>query len=78
MTADGARSVQMNVRMDAALKQRGDEELRRLGVTPSELVRRVWAYVAQTGELPDLQVPDGRPLDVAARVESLRESWGIR
>lgn len=72
-----ARMVQMNVRLDEDLKARGDERLRRLGVTPSEAVRLLWTYVAQTGELPELGVADERPLDVAGRVEELRRRWGV-
>ena len=43
----------LNVRMDAALKERGDRVLREGGVSTSEAVRALWAHLAATRELPD-------------------------
>lgn len=51
--AKGSASVQMNVRMDATVKARGDEVLRAAGYTPSEVVRVIWEQMAQTGEAPE-------------------------
>ena len=38
--------VQMNTRIDADLKQRGDEALKRAGFTPSQAIRALWEYAA--------------------------------
>ena len=43
----------LNVRMDAALKERGDKVLRECGVSTSEAVRALWSELASTRELPD-------------------------
>jgi addiction module RelB/DinJ family antitoxin len=43
---------QMNVRIDEALKERGDRTFRAYGLTPSVVVRAVWSHVAETGEIP--------------------------
>lgn len=45
-------SVQMNVRIGRAEKQAGDEVLVSRGMTSSEAVRALWAYLAQFRELP--------------------------
>ena len=41
-----ATMVQMNTRIDADLKQRGDEALKRAGFTPSQAIRALWEYAA--------------------------------
>ena len=38
--------VQMNTRIDADLKRRGDEALKRAGFTPSQAIRALWEYAA--------------------------------
>jgi len=42
----------INIRIDDELKQRSFAELEKLGVTPSELLRRTLHYVAERGKLP--------------------------
>ena len=42
----------INIRIDDELKARAYQELERLGVTPSELVRQAFQYVAERGQLP--------------------------
>nr|WP_314491037.1 type II toxin-antitoxin system RelB/DinJ family antitoxin [uncultured Pseudomonas sp.] len=42
----------INIRIDDELKARAYQELERLGVTPSELVRQALQYVAEQGKLP--------------------------
>ena len=42
--------VQLNVRMNRALRDAGNEALHSEGVSPSELVRSIWSLVAQRGE----------------------------
>ena len=41
----GSASVQMNTRIDAALKEAGDAVLARLGYSPSAAVRGLWRFV---------------------------------
>ncbi|WP_287811898.1 type II toxin-antitoxin system RelB/DinJ family antitoxin [Pseudomonas sp.] len=42
----------INIRIDDDLKARAYHELKKLGVTPSELMRQVLQYVAERGQLP--------------------------
>ena len=44
--------VQMNVRIEAGLKERGDRVFERLGYTPSQVVRAVWEYAASHDDAP--------------------------
>ncbi len=39
-------TAQLNVRMDAQLRAAGDAILKRVGVTPAEIVRALWAKIA--------------------------------
>ncbi len=48
-----AGAVQMNVRIDPALKQRGDAIFQKQGITPSQAVRCLWEYAAEHGSVPD-------------------------
>ena len=45
-----ALTAQVNVRMDAALKQAGDAGLAEVGLSPSDAVRALWGVMAQRGE----------------------------
>ena len=40
-------SVQMNVRIDRALKASGDGVFQEVGITPSEAVRRLWSFASR-------------------------------
>ncbi|SDX16528.1 RHH-type transcriptional regulator, rel operon repressor / antitoxin RelB [Pseudomonas syringae] len=42
----------INIRIDDDLKARAFQELEKLGVTPSELMRQTLQYVAERGQLP--------------------------
>ena len=42
-------NMQMNFRIDAELKRRGDERFARFGCTPSEAMRRLYEVAARTG-----------------------------
>lgn len=44
--------VQMNVRIDSKLKQRGDAVFAKAGYTPSQVVRAAWEYAALHGAVP--------------------------
>ena len=41
-----AATSQLNVRMDSQLRSAGDAVLERIGVTPAEIVRALWAKIA--------------------------------
>ena len=45
-------ATQMNIRMDAALKESGNAALARLGYTPSQAVRALWEVITVQGALP--------------------------
>ena len=45
MVSSGAQQTQMNTRIDASLKERGDVARARLGYTPSRAVRGFWQFV---------------------------------
>ena len=42
-----ATTSQLNVRMDSELRSAGDAVLERMGVTPTEVVRALWAKIAK-------------------------------
>jgi len=42
----------INVRMNAALKERGDGVLREHGLSTSQAIRALWRQLAQTREVP--------------------------
>ena len=46
-------TVQMNSRIDGALKQQGDRVIASLGLTPSQAVRALWGFIAEHGKLPE-------------------------
>lgn len=48
--------VQVNIRMDGALKQAGDEVLERYGFSATQAVRMLWEYAARNGEVPDFML----------------------
>jgi RHH-type rel operon transcriptional repressor/antitoxin RelB len=44
--------TQMNVRIDADLKTVGDHVFEQIGLTPTQVVRRVWEYAAAHRDSP--------------------------
>lgn len=46
-------TMQMNVRLDAELKQRGDKVLSEKGISPSAAVRSLWEYLDRNRDLPE-------------------------
>lgn len=46
-------AVQMNVRLDSALKESGNAVLEQLNITPSQVVRAVWEYLTVQETLPE-------------------------
>lgn len=49
-------TVQMNMRISADLKARGDAVLAHAGVSASQVVRQLWEFMATYGELPALEL----------------------
>lgn len=45
-------AVQMNIRMDSALKTSGNAVIAELGYTPSQVVRALWEFATVQGTLP--------------------------
>lgn len=46
--AQGSAAVsQLNIRLDSHVKESGDAVLKRMGITPSELVRALWAKISE-------------------------------
>lgn len=43
----------INVRLSASLKKRGDEVLKRSGVSPTQAIRALWEEMARTRMVPD-------------------------
>jgi RHH-type rel operon transcriptional repressor/antitoxin RelB len=43
---------QMNVRIDRTLKEQGDAVFARIGYSPSQVVRLVWQYASDHGDVP--------------------------
>ena len=49
-------NMQMNFRIDAELKRRGDERFARLGCTPSEALRRFYEMLEQLRRTDDMVI----------------------
>lgn len=50
----------INVRIDATTKSRGDEVLKRFGLSTTEAVKLLWRELARTKELPQFLAESGR------------------
>lgn len=74
-------TVQMNTRISADLKARGDAVLAHAGVSASQAVRQLWEFMATYGELPALELRGAAALnaeDPAAGIaEEVAQSAGM-
>ena len=74
-------SVQMNTRIDRAVKERGDRALAAAGLNPPQVVRAVWGFAARNEGRPqavrDLMEELGEPHADAGRDAAAREGWAI-
>ena len=78
-------SVQMNVRIDRALKASGDSVFQEAGITPSEAIRRLWGFASRnranrqavTALMESLRDPDvvRKEEDDQARRRIEAEAW---
>ncbi|MCI2241925.1 type II toxin-antitoxin system RelB/DinJ family antitoxin [Adlercreutzia faecimuris] len=74
-------SVQMNTRIDGAVKERGDRALAAAGLNPSQVVRAVWAFAARNEGRPqamrDLMGELGESLPAPEKQTVAQEGWSI-
>lgn len=78
-------SVQMNVRIDRALKASGDSVFQEVGISPTEAVRRLWSFASRNRTnreavaslMGSLRDPDvvAREEDDRARRRAEAEAW---
>lgn len=68
MAATAPPMAQINVRINRDLKEAGDAVLARLGVSPSQIVRDLWAKLAEHRDAPQ-QVLDALQLDTRTAEE---------
>ena len=54
-----AKAVQINARMDAELKERGDAVLASFGRSATDAIRSLWTYMATMRQLPPFMVDEG-------------------
>lgn len=74
-------NTQMNVRIEADLKERGDRVFACLGYTPSEIVRALWSYADRHGNnleeirtlLSEIKGEDAIP-STSDRIRSMQEA----
>lgn len=72
-------AVQMNIRMDSALKASGNAVIAELGYTPSQVVRALWEFATVQGTLPPALthlLRGDQPADSSGAGASGRESEG--
>ena len=44
-------------RVEEAVRQRADVVLRKAGLKPTDVIQAVWASIANTGEIPEVALP---------------------
>ena len=77
-----AKTVQMNVRIDAALKKQGDRAFERIGSSPSEMVRALWRYASRHANEPEtlrhlMEELEGESEAQDVILEPTRRGWEI-
>lgn len=77
-----SRMVQMNVRIDAALKKQGDRAFERIGSSPSEMVRALWRYASRHANDPEtlrhlMEELEGESEAQDVILEPTRRGWEI-
>lgn len=85
MTA--ATSSQLNVRIDANLKERGSRGLTRAGYTPARAIRRLWTIAAENENEPEVierllsgtnaTASSAENSNRSKRIEALHQGWKI-
>lgn len=70
-------TIQMNTRLNKAVKLSGDAVLKRNGYTPSSAVQTLWAYLAENRTLPSF-MPATNKKDVKTQaIAEIEESSGL-
>ncbi|MDF7641372.1 damage-inducible protein J [Bifidobacterium sp. ESL0784] len=72
--------VQMNVRIDADVKDDVDEILKRKGKNPSSVIRELWDFIQDSGEIPDLDTSvekKNQELEKRKKLEKIDNMSGI-
>ena len=85
--ATTSTSSQLNVRIDAELKEKGSRGLTRAGYTPARAIRRLWTIAAENENEPEVierllsgtksADPSEESGDKQKRLEALRHGWVI-
>lgn len=68
-------AVQLNIRLDEDLKTAGDAVLADYGVSSTEAIRSLWAYMAKSRTLPDFIAPEKNTYDLLS--ETAEEGAGL-
>ena len=71
--------VQMNVRIDAKLKNEVEEVLKGKGVSVSDVIRSLWLYIADRKEVPALETTaeeQAREEEKKSKLKLIREGAG--
>lgn len=63
-------------RVDRSVKDRADFYIRKSGLTTSEVIRIVWANIAETGRVPEPH-GEGGPDDLVGRMRGLRAEFSF-
>ena len=72
--------VQMNVRIDAKLKNEVEEVLKGKGVSVSDVIRSLWLYIADRKEVPALETTaeeQAREAEKQRKLKLIREGAGL-
>lgn len=69
--------VQLNTRLNADLKRGGDAVFARFGLSPSEVVRKVWQYAVDTQSLPDFMERTTSDDALNRKLQLAREASGM-
>lgn len=82
-----SHTTQMNVRIDADLKKRGDRAFARVGYSPSAIVRALWGYADRHANDPEAlrhmaqKLSDEAESEAAASIDAqqaaLEEGWAL-
>ena len=72
-----ATTVQMNTRINPALKASGDAVLKRNGYTPSSAVQALWTYIVENNSLPSFMPKTKASAAKARMLEEIEESAGL-
>lgn len=70
-------TVQMNTRLDSAMKAAGDAVLRRNGYSPSAATQALWGYLATHQQLPEFMPPRKPGALTEARRQEILEGEGL-